>query len=110
MSLRKILEERKTLILKEPLIKMFWSERSLVVSKADLAKISRDLQYFSDDLTRLVREAERRGVKVVWHRVIGRMGLDDAMKMAFEARESSEKVGKLVDRMVEAGVEKITLE
>jgi len=100
VSLRRILEDRKTFILKEPLIKRSWGEHSMTISRMDLARISRNLQYFSSDLMRMVHEAERRGGKVVLHRTLGRMGTTTAEDIASKAMESSEKIEKLIDMMV----------
>ncbi|MFQ6076625.1 MAG: hypothetical protein ACE5Z5_10905 [Candidatus Bathyarchaeia archaeon] len=82
---------------------------NLVISRRDLIGISRNLQYFSDDLTRRIREAEWRGRRRFLHPVIGYVTVADAVGMASRARESSEKMRELIDMMTEAGVEELKL-
>jgi hypothetical protein len=83
--------------------------KPLVVSKTDLTRVSRFLGYFSEDLGRRVRDAEWRGLGVVWYPEVGRIDLATAKDWVSHARESAAKVGEAVELMTKMGVEEITI-
>jgi len=83
---------------------------ALVISRDDLARISRNLEYFSDDLARRITEAERRRTRTIRHPVIGLIDVDTGRSMVSKTRESAEKLDRLAEIMIEAGIEEIKLE
>jgi len=82
-------------------------------SRTNLVRIRRYLQYFGDSLMRRIREEARfvreEPLKTIFHPVLGWIGLEKAERLASAAREYSEKIDKLVEMMINKGVEEISL-
>jgi hypothetical protein len=92
----------------KPPLKPGHSPAQPIFSYTNLVKIRRYLQYFSDNLMTWIKKTEwARRWRTVFHPVIGPLDLAKAERMVSDVNSLAEKIDKLVEMMLQEGVEEL---